>query len=73
MRHAILLLAAIAFTSVAARPVVDLNEVLQRFPDSARTLRLAAACEAQIADANRVAAATLDLPPCTQPHHVATA
>jgi hypothetical protein len=73
MRHAILLLAAFAFTSVAAGPVADMNEVLQRFPDSGQTLRLAAACEAAIADANRVAAATLDLPPCTQPHHVATA
>jgi hypothetical protein len=73
MRHAIFLLAAFAFTSVTAGPVADMNEVLRRFPDPGRTLHLAAACEAAIANANRVGAATLDLPPCTQPHHVATA
>ena len=73
MRHAIFLLAAFAFTSVTAGPVADMNDVLRRFPEPSQTLHLAAACEAATAGANRVAAATLDLPPCIQPHHVAIA
>jgi hypothetical protein len=74
MRHAIILLAAFAFTSVTAGPIAEMNTTLQQVPASGQTLRLAAACESISVTADRVAAATLgDIVPCTQPHRVATA
>ena len=72
MRDAIVLLAAFSFTSVTAGPVMEMNAARQQFPATGQTLRLAATCESTGAEANRVAAATIDILPCA-PHHVATA
>ena len=66
-------LAAFMFPSVTAGPVTGMNAALQQAPASGLTLHLAATCEATRADANRVAAATLDILPCSQPHHVTAA
>jgi hypothetical protein len=49
-----------------------MKAALQQFPVSGQTLHLAATCEATGADANRVAAATLDILPCA-PHQVTAA